>query len=299
MSEKTVPFVGSCVALITPFKNGTIDIEQLNRLIDFHLEHRTDALLICGTTGESATLTDSERTLIIRSTVERVNHRIPVIVGTGSNSTDAAVRLSKQAESLGADALLLITPFYNKTSQAGLIKHFEVIAGSIHLPCILYNVPSRTGMTIQLDTYAELSSIPNIVATKEASGSAEYASQIVQRCESNLIVYSGNDDLNVEMMQAGAKGTVSVLSNVLPEEVHQIIFDCLNGCYEAAYSRQNEYQEMTAALFMEVNPIPVKYALQRMQLCSGDLRLPLVELSQTQKEKMDLILQSYHLLPSI
>ena len=296
MPGKQLPFTGSCVALVTPFRNGEVDFHALEKLIAFHLEHHTDAILVCGTTGESATLTESERAEIVRFTVALVRHRIPVLVGTGSNVTSHTIELSREAEKQGADALLMVTPYYNKTSQAGLIKHFETVAKQTALPCILYNVPSRTGMTIALEIYQALSRIPNIVATKEASGQLDLASDIIRTCGDDLYVYSGEDAINAQLIRAGAKGTISVLADVVPEQVHQIIQLGFANQFEQAEKLQSDYSRLLEALFMEVNPIPAKAAMEMMGLCSGELRLPLFPLNDYQRATLFEILSSYHLI---
>ena len=296
MSGKQLLFTGSCVALVTPFRNGEVDYQSLDRLITFHLQNHTDAILVCGTTGESATLTEPERNEIVRFTVSRVDHRVPVIVGSGSNVTSHAITLSRDAEKCGADGLLLVTPYYNKTSQAGLVKHYEMIAGHTDLPCILYNVPSRTGMSISLETYQALSKVPNIVATKEASGNLSLASEIIKMCGEDLWVYSGEDKLDVSIMKAGAKGCISVLADVVPGLVHQMMDLCFANQYEKAEEIQSSLIPLLNALFMEVNPIPVKAAMKQLNLCSDELRMPLCPLNDEQQKELSNVLSSYHLI---
>ena len=296
LKGKVPPFRGSGVALATPFSGGLVDYPALERLISFHIDHQTDALVICATTGEGSTLSRQERSEIVRFTVEHVNHRIPVIVGTGSNVTSASVEMSMDAEKQGADGLLLVTPYYNKTSQAGLVQHFKRIAECTTLPCILYNVPSRTGMSIALDTYVELSRVPNIVATKEASGNLELAEGIIKKCGEDLFVYSGEDRLNVPLALRGAVGCISVLADIVPEEVHAMMTCGMNGEAEMALHMQSYFQRLIDALFVEVNPIPVKKALNLMGFCTGELRMPLVELSSIQQEQLASVLAEYKLL---
>lgn len=284
--KKTI-FTGAGVAIATPMNDdGSINFDELGRLIDFNIDNGTDAVIICGTTGESATMTDEEHVECIRYAVERVNKRVPVVAGTGSNHTEYAVNLSKEAESLGADALLVVTPYYNKTSQAGLIKHFTTIAESVNLPIILYNVPSRTGVNIAPETIAELSKIDNIVAVKEASGNISQVAKIASLCGDSLDIYSGNDDQIVPIMSLGGKGVISVLSNCMPKETHEICQFCLENKYEQARELAFKLYDFTAALFCDVNPIPVKEALNLMGFKAGSCRLPLVETSDANKKKI-------------
>lgn len=284
--KKTI-FTGAGVAIATPMNDdGSINFDELGRLIDFNIDNGTDAVIICGTTGESATMTDEEHVECIRYAVERVNKRVPVVAGTGSNHTEYAVNLSKEAERLGADALLVVTPYYNKTSQAGLIKHFTTIAESVNLPIILYNVPSRTGVNIAPETIAELSKIDNIVAVKEASGNISQVAKIASLCGDSLDIYSGNDDQIVPIMSLGGKGVISVLSNCMPKETHEICQLCLENKYEQARELAFKLYDFTVALFCDVNPIPVKEALNLMGFKAGSCRLPLVETSDANKKKI-------------
>ncbi len=284
--KKTI-FTGAGVAIATPMNDdGSINFDELGRLVDFNIDNGTDAVIICGTTGESATMTDEEHVECIRYAVERVNKRVPVVAGTGSNHTEYAVNLSKEAERLGADALLVVTPYYNKTSQAGLIKHFTTIAESVNLPIILYNVPSRTGVNIAPETIAELSKIDNIVAVKEASGNISQVAKIASLCGDSLDIYSGNDDQIVPIMSLGGKGVISVLSNCMPKETHEICQLCLENKYEQARELAFKLYDFTAALFCDVNPIPVKEALNLMGFKAGSCRLPLVETSDANKKKI-------------
>ena len=278
--KKTI-FTGAGVAIVTPMNaDGSINFDKLGELIDFNIDNGTDAIIICGTTGESATMTDEEHIECIRYAVEKTNHRIPVIAGTGSNHTEYAVNLSKKAEELGADALLCVTPYYNKTSQAGLIAHFSAIAKAVTLPIILYNVPSRTGVNILPETCRELAKIDNIVAIKAASGNISQITQVAALCGDDLDIYSGNDDQIVPMMSLGAKGVISVLSNVAPQETHDLTQLCLENRYPEAAQMQFKYHSLIDALFCEVNPIPVKKAMELLGWKVGDLRLPLVEPSE-------------------
>lgn len=284
---KNTIFTGAGVAIATPMNaDGSINFDELGRLIDFNIDNGTDAIIICGTTGESATMTDEEHVECIRYAIERVNKRVPVVAGTGSNHTEYAVNLSKKGEELGADALLVVTPYYNKTSQAGLIKHFTTIADAVNLPIILYNVPSRTGVNIAPETCAELAKVDNIVAVKEASGNISQVAKIAALCGDSLDIYSGNDDQIVPIMSLGGKGVISVLSNCMPAETHEICQLCLENKYEEAREKAFEILDFTNALFCDVNPIPVKEALNIMGFNAGPCRLPLIEMNAANKEKL-------------
>lgn len=281
---KPVIFTGAAVALVTPFNaDGSVNYEEFARLIDFQIENGTDALVIAGTTGESSTLSEPEHIDVIKFAVTHTNHRVPVIAGTGSNSTETAVMLSKQAEAAGADALLLVTPYYNKTTQRGLYVHYKTIAESVGLPIILYNVPSRTGLSIDVETAAKLAEIDNIVAMKDAVGSITYTANLIERCGDSLTVYSGNDDQVVPMMSLGAKGVISVLSNVAPKDTHDMAAAALAGDYQKAAALQLKYLRLIHALFIETNPIPVKEAVNQMGFAAGDCRLPLYEMADETK----------------
>ena len=280
-------FTGAAVAIITPMNtDGSVNYDELGRIIDDQIAHSTDAIVICGTTGESPTLTDEEHTECIRYTVKKVAGRVPVIAGTGSNDTKYAIWLSQQAEADGADALLLVTPYYNKTSQAGLLAHYTAIADAVNIPIILYNVPSRTGVNISLDTYKILAEHKNIAAAKEASGNISAIAKLIAECGDKLDVYSGNDDQIVPIMALGGKGVISVLSNVAPKLTHNIAQLCLdNNCAEAAKLAAQSL-ELANALFIDVNPIPVKEALNMMEIDAGPCRLPLYEMEDAKKEKL-------------
>ena len=284
--KKTI-FTGAGVAIVTPmFDDGSINFEELGRLIDFNIDNGTDAIIICGTTGESSTMTDEEHIECIRYAVEKTNKRVPVIAGTGSNHTEYAVNLSKKAEELGADGLLLVTPYYNKTSQAGLVKHYTTIANAVNLPIILYNVPSRTGVNITAETCAELAKVENIVAVKEASGNISQIAKIAALCGDSLDIYSGNDDQIIPVMSLGGKGVISVLSNCMPAETHEICQLCLDNKYDEARELALNTLEFANDLFCDVNPIPVKEALNIMGFKAGPCRLPLVEMSDANKAKL-------------
>ena len=288
MKKETI-FTGSGVAIVTPFTKDGIDFDKLGELIDWQIENGTDAIIICGTTGESATMPDDEHLAAIEYTVKRVNGRVPVIAGAGSNDTRHGIELSKEAETLGADALLHVTPYYNKATQKGLYEHFKAMAESVNLPIVLYNVPSRTGVNIALDTLGKLAELPNIAAIKEASGSLSLATDIIAKYGDKIDVYSGNDDIILPMLSVGCKGVISVLANVAPKETHQLCQSFFDGDIETSRKLQLGAAELNHALFCEVNPIPVKKAMELLGWDVGPLRLPLVEpseehIAQIQKE---------------
>lgn len=281
-------FTGAGVALVTPFKeDGAIDFAKLNELIDFQIENGTDAIIICGTTGESATMTHEEHLDTIRACVEHVNKRVPVVAGTGSNCTETAIYLSKEAEKIGADALLVVTPYYNKATQKGLKEHFTMVAESVSLPIILYNVPSRTGCNIQPETAVELAkAVPNIVGIKEASGNISQVVKLASLAQGCIDIYSGNDDQVIPLLSLGGKGVISVLSNVAPRQTHDMVMEYLEGDREKGVKIQLELLELCNALFCEVNPIPVKKAVELMGLCGGTLRRPMTEIEPQNAERL-------------
>lgn len=282
---KNTIFTGAAVAIITPMNaDGSINYEKLGELIDFQIENSTDAIVICGTTGEASTMTDEEHLECIRFTVERTAKRVPVIAGTGSNDTKYAVELSKEAEAVGADGLLLVTPYYNKTTQRGLIAHFTAVADAVNIPIILYNIPGRTGMNMEVSTIRKLAEHKNIVAVKEASGNISYAAKLIAECGDVIDVYSGNDDMIVPLMSLGAKGVISVLSHVIPKQTHDMVQFCLDNNYAEATKLQIEYLDLINNLFIDVNPIPVKEALNMMGMSAGPCRLPLYEMSDDHKD---------------
>lgn len=290
-------FTGAAVAIITPmYPDGSVNYEELGRIIDDQIAHHTDAIVICGTTGESPALDDAEHTECIRYTVQKVAGRVPVIAGTGSNDTRYAVQLSKQAQQEGADALLLVTPYYNKTSQTGLIAHYTAIAQAVDLPCILYNVPSRTGCNLQPSTLAELAKLPNINAVKEASGNIAQVAEIAELCGEDLNIYSGNDDQIVPLMALGGKGVISVLSNVAPQFTHDLCAKWFAGDTVGSLAMQLQALPLCKALFADVNPIPVKWAMNRMGWQAGPCRLPLVEPSVAVQTKLESAMESFGLL---
>ena len=271
-------FTGSCVAIVTPMNENGVDFDAFGKLLEFHIANKTDAVVVCGTTGEASTMPDAEHLSCIEYAVKKVNHRIPVIAGTGSNDTPHAVYLSQSAESLGVDGLLLVTPYYNKTTQKGLIKHFNTIAESVSIPCILYNVPGRTGMNIAPETVLELSKTPNIVGIKEASGNISLTAKIAAICPKDFAIYSGNDDMILPILSLGGKGVISVLANVLPKETHDMVALYLEGKTLESTGLQLKYLDLVNSLFIEVNPIPVKTALNLMGMNAGILRMPLCEM---------------------
>ena len=290
--EKCV-FKGSCVALITPFKDGKVDEQALTNLINYQLENKTDAILVLGTTGEPSTMTKEEKTLVIKLAKKLIGSKAKLIVGTGANSTAIAVENSIQAKELGADALLVVTPYYNKCTQNGIIKHYEEIAKNVDLPIIAYNVPGRTGVNILPETALELAKIPQLCGLKEASGNI---SQIVNICASlkdKMAIYSGDDSLNYIFMTLGASGAISVTANVLPKQTKEVIDLCLNKNFEEARKLHENMLEINKNLFIEVNPIPVKYASKVMGLTNGEIRLPLTELEDKNKTIVESSLKKF------
>lgn len=277
---KNTIFTGAATAIITPFKNGEVDYEAYARLIDWQIENGISAIVAAGTTGEGSTLTDDEHKEVIRFTVEKVAGRVPVVAGTGSNDTEYAIELSKYACEAGADALLVVTPYYNKATQNGLIKSFTAIADASTKPIILYNVPSRTGCNITPKTAAILAKHPNIVAIKEASGNISQIAELAALTKGELDIYSGNDDQIVPVMSLGGKGVISVLSNLMPKETNDICMNYINGNHASALKTQLELLPLVNALFSEVNPIPVKAAMHAMGFGENSLRLPLTEMEK-------------------
>ena len=293
---KKVIFKGCGTALVTPFTNDGINFEELRKLIEFQILEGVDSLIICGTTGESSTMSLDEKKSVIEFSVKIANGRVPIIAGTGGNNTKDVISMSKYAENVGADALLLVTPYYNKTTQKGLIAHYSKIAESVEIPIILYNVPSRTGINIDPETCFELSKIPNIVAIKEASGNISQVAKIAKMCQDELSIYSGNDDQVVPILSLGGIGVISVFSNLFPKYVHNMVMDYLTGNWQKACSSQLNALPLINALFCEVNPIPVKYAMNKIGFNCGIPRLPLVELSDKNKEKIDALLAKFRKL---
>lgn len=290
-------FTGAGVAIVTPMnEDGSVNFEKLGEIIDFQIENHTDAIIICGTTGESATLSDVEHRDVIKYAVEHTAKRIPVIAGTGSNDTAYCIELSQEAQALGADALLLVTPYYNKTSQRGLVRHYQLVAESVSLPIIVYSVASRTGVNITPETCVELAKIPNIVAIKEASGNISQVARIKRLCGDELDIYSGNDDQIVPILSLGGAGVISVLSNVMPKETHDICQLFLDGKVEESRQLQLKLLDLCNALFMDVNPIPVKEAMNQMGMNVGECRLPLYRMTDANIEKMRAVLTGLGLI---
>ena len=288
-------FEGSGVALITPFKDNGVDFEKLKELLEWHVKEGTDAIIICGTTGEATTMTEKEKKDVIKFTVDTINKRIPVIAGSGSNNTLAAIEMSKYCESVGVDGLLVITPYYNKTNSKGLFKHFEAINNSVNTPIIVYNVPGRTGVNITPENLVKLSSLSNIVAIKEASGNISQVAKIAAMCK-DIDIYSGNDDQIIPIMSLGGKGVISVLANVIPNKVHKMTRDYLNGNVKEACNIQLDTLELTNNLFIETNPIPVKTALNLIGKKVGPLRLPLYDMDEKNENTLKETLKKYNLL---
>lgn len=282
---KILPFTGSGVAIVTPFDGMKTNYDELGRLIEFHIANKTDAIVICGTTGEASTMPDEEHLAAIKYTVEKVNGRIPVIAGTGSNDTAHAIELSKKADEYGVDGILSVTPYYNKTTQKGLVAHFTAIANAVKVPVILYNVPSRTGMSFSIDTLKALAKVENIVGIKEASGNISYMTQVAAEVP-ELYIYSGNDDMIVPCLSIGGKGVISVVANVLPEETHNICRYYFDGEIENSRKLQLSMLELINNLFIEVNPVPVKTAMRLMGYNVGNLRMPLVDMEEGNLAKL-------------
>ena len=280
-------FKGSMVALVTPFnEDNTINYDVLDQLVDFHLNHKTDALVILGTTSESPVLSFDEEAIMVSRVIKRVNHQIPVIVGSGSNNTKEAVWQSQRFQELGADGLLVITPYYNKTNEQGMYMHFKTIADSVSIPIILYNVPSRTGCGISLSNVEKLSKIENIVGLKEASGNMSYAMSVAKFISDDFCLYSGNDDIVLPLLSIGGSGVISVFANVYPEVMHNMVQSYFNGDIETCRNLQLEYLDIIHNLFIEVNPIPVKEALNHVGFNVGHCRLPLFEMDPENKAKL-------------
>ena len=284
---KKIIFKGCGTAIITPFKEDTINYDEFEKLIEFQIKEGADSIIVCGTTGEASTMSLEERKSTIKFSIKTVNKRIPVIVGTGSNCTASAIEMTKFAEEAGADAALVVTPYYNKTTQAGLIMHYKEIANSTNLPIILYNVPGRTGVNITPATCYELSKFENIVAIKEASGNISQVAEIASLCQDNLAIYSGNDDQIIPILSLGGIGVISVLSNVMPKFVHEMVYEYLNKNLEKALHMQLNSLNLINALFSEVNPIPVKEALNLIGYKAGEPRLPLIKMSENGKNNLE------------
>lgn len=294
--KKTI-FQGSGVAIVTPMNSdGSINYKVFEEIIEFQISNETDSIIVCGTTGESATLNHEEHCKVIQYCVEKVNGRVPVIAGTGSNDTKYALELSLEAQKLGVDALLSVTPYYNKTSQSGLIKHYNYIADGVDLPIILYNVPSRTGCNIIPETYLELSKHPNIVGIKEANGDISSVVKTISLCGDNIDIYSGNDEQTIPIMSVGGKGVISVFANICPKISHDICSKLLSGDIKESNKIQRKYYELMSDLFCDVNPIPVKAAMNILGFECGECRMPLDNLNSSNFEKLKNTMRKYKLI---
>lgn len=290
---KKIIFKGCGTAIITPFNENGVNFDEFKKLIEFQISEGTDALIVCGTTGEASTMTLEERKKTIEFAVKTANKKVPIIAGTGANCTQNAIDFTKWAESAGVDGCLVVTPYYNKTTQAGLIAHYKAIADSTLLPIIVYSVPSRTGVNITPETCFELSKIPNIVAIKEASGNLSQIAEIKALCRENLHVYSGNDDQIIPILSLGGIGVISVLSNIAPKYTHEMVYNYFEGNFEKAVDMQLDSIPLIKALFSEVNPIPVKAALNMIGYNVGTPRLPLIEMSEKGKDKLKIALEDF------
>ncbi|SHJ74374.1 4-hydroxy-tetrahydrodipicolinate synthase [Geosporobacter subterraneus DSM 17957] len=289
-------FTGSGVALVTPFQEGKIDFPKIEELLNWHVEQGTDAIIVCGTTGESSTMSDEEQKETIRFVVEKIKGRIPVIAGTGSNCTAHAIEMSKYAEAVGADGLLVITPYYNKATQKGLIAHFTAIADAVSIPIIIYNVPGRTGLNIAPATIAALAKHPNIKGVKEASGNISQVAEIARLVPEDFYIYSGNDDMVVPLMSLRGSGVISVVANVAPKDTHDMVQKFIDGDTAGACALQLAMKPLIDALFIEVNPIPVKAAMNLMGFAVGELRLPLTEMENSNLQILKSRMQEYGLI---
>lgn len=287
-------FTGSGVAIVTPFnQNGSVNYDSLKNMIEYQIKNETDAIIICGTTGEASTLTDEEQIDVIKFTVDTVNKRIPVIAGAGSNHTEHGISLCKKAQQVGADGLLIVTPYYNKTTQKGLVKYYSSIASNVDIPIIMYSVAGRTGLNINPKTVHELSKIDNIVAIKEASGNISQVAEIAYLCGDSIDIYSGNDDMILPILSLGGIGVISVLANIAPKNTHDMIKTFLEGDIKTSRKLQVEAIALIKALFSEVNPIPVKAALNLMGLNAGYYREPLIEMEETNFEILKKEMKEY------
>ena len=288
---------GSIVALITPFhEDGSVNFEKLKELVEWHIDNKTDGILVLGTTGESSTMTHEEDDSVVACVIETVNKRVPVIVGAGSNNTATMLKKSIDYEKMGADQLLLISPYYNKTNEEGMILHFKTVADAVHIPIILYNIPGRTGCSISEHAISVLSKHPNIKGIKEASGNMSYAMNISRYLNDDFVMYSGNDDIIVPMLSLGSSGVISVLANILPKQTHELVKKYLDGDTKGSLALQQQYLDLIHALFVEVNPIPVKEAMNQMGMNAGGYHLPLTEMSEDHKELMKQCLEEAGLL---
>jgi 4-hydroxy-tetrahydrodipicolinate synthase len=289
-------FTGAMVALVTPFKAGKVDWQSLEDLIEFHIENGTHGIVPCGTTGESATLSHEEHDAVVKTVVKTVNKRVPVIAGTGSNSTAEAVRLTREAENSGADGALMISPYYNRPTQEGIYQHYRKVAAEVGIPIIVYNIPGRTGSKIEPETLARLAEIDNIAGVKEATGSVDQAIDVIRLCGDRLAVYSGEDSLIFSLMAIGGKGVISTVANVAPRKTAELTEACLQGDWQKGRKIQFELIPLIRSLFIETNPIPVKTALSLMGKCSGELRLPLTPMAEGNLKKLSQAMSDFGLL---
>jgi 4-hydroxy-tetrahydrodipicolinate synthase len=289
-------FTGSMVALVTPFNDGKVDWQSLENLIEFHIQNGTRGIVPCGTTGESATLSHEEHDAVVKTVVNTVNKRVPVIAGTGSNSTAEAVRLTRAAEKSGADGALMISPYYNRPTQEGIYQHYRKVASEVGIPIIVYNIPGRTGSKIEPETLARLAEIDNIAGVKEATGSVDQAIDVIRLCGDRLAVYSGEDSLIFSLMALGGKGVISTVANVAPKQTAELAEACLKGDWESGRALQLKLIPLIRSLFIETNPIPVKTALSLMGKCSGELRLPLTPMAEGNLKKLNQAMADFGLL---
>ncbi len=289
-------FTGSMVALATPFKDDKVDWRSLEGLIDFHIRNGTQGIVPCGTTGESATLSHQEHDEIVKAVVKATNKRVPVIAGTGSNSTAEAVRLTREAEKSGADGALMISPYYNRPTQEGIYQHYKKVASEVGIPIIVYNIPGRTGSKIEPETLARMAEVKNISGVKEATGSVDQAIDVIRLCGDRLAVYSGEDSLIFSLMALGGKGVISTVANIAPKQTAQLAEACLKGDWETGRSLQFALMPLIRSLFIETNPIPVKTALSLMGKCGGDLRLPLTAMGEGNLSKLRQAMTDFGLL---
>jgi 4-hydroxy-tetrahydrodipicolinate synthase len=289
-------FEGSIVAMVTPFRDGKVDEPKIRELVEFHVKNGTDAIVPCGTTGESPTLSHTEHKRVVEVTIEAAAGRIPVIAGTGSNSTAEAIDLTQHAKKAGADGVLMVCPYYNKPTQAGLIAHYKAVAAAVDIPIILYNIPGRTGVNMLTETVAALADLPNIVGMKEASGSLEQMTEVISLCGDRLTVVSGDDTLTLPLMAVGGKGVISVVANIVPKETAEMTRAALNGDWKRAKEIHLRLFPLCKAMFYETNPIPVKTAMQLLGRLNGEVRLPLCPMSQANRDKLQKALRAYGLL---
>ncbi len=290
-------FTGSGVALVTPFTSTGVDFPALKKLVDFQINNGTDAIIVCGTTGEAATMTQAERIQTIETVVEHVNGRAPVIAGSGANNTETAVQASREIAKIGVDALLVVTPYYNKATPRGLIRHYTAVADAVRKPVILYNVPPRTGVRCTAEVYAALAKHPNIIGVKEASSDLALVQRTRRMCPEDFYIWSGDDAETAPIMLLGGKGVISVAANIVPRQMHQLTADCLSGNFAAAGAMQVRLSKLMEALFWEVNPIPVKTALAMMGYCQEILRLPMCEMEPENRYRLQTVLKEFALLP--